>query len=313
MKSSKIRVNKTTLYCSILGAGVSLFLAGDSLKGITAVSMPPKAAVIAINPDDWSSLVSAVQKRASRYGGNVGYVIKDFSSGQVATSNEEGSFRSASLIKFPILCAAYQAAEDRRFSLTMPITLTQKDKRGGSGILKFTPNGQVFTNRELLELMIVHSDNTATELLVRQLGIDYLKETFAKLGLKDTIITADGFKLTSRRVQDDNMTSARDMAYLLEKIYKKELVSAKASEEMLLIMKHQKMRDRLPRYLPSGWEIAHKTGLLRHACHDVGIVFSPKGDYMICVLTSEQRTYKNAKSLIASIARITYGYYGKAS
>jgi beta-lactamase class A len=107
------------------------------------------------------------------------------------------------------------------------------------------------------------------------------------------------------------MTSPRDMAFLLEKIYKRELVSAEASDEMLLIMKHQHMRDRLPRFLPSGWEIAHKTGLLRKACHDVGIVFSPQGDYMICVLTSHDATYKMAKGFIASMARITFDYYGR--
>lgn len=311
MTVNNVRLKKTTLYCSILGAGLSLFLAGDNLRPLASVPQPLKASVISINPDDWQSLASAVQKRAGRFSGNVGYVIKDFSSGQTAAINDDEAFPSASLIKFPILCAAFQAVEEHRFALSAPVSLLRKDRRGGSGILKFAPVGQVFTNRELLEAMIVHSDNTATELLVRQLGIEYLQDTFLKLGLRDTVITPQGFNLTSRHVSGDNMTSARDMAYLLEKIYKRELVSASASEEMLTILKHQKLRDRLPRYLPSGWEIAHKTGLLRKACHDVGIVFSPKGDYMICVLTSEQRTYKNAKQLIASIARITYGYYGR--
>jgi beta-lactamase class A len=101
------------------------------------------------------------------------------------------------------------------------------------------------------------------------------------------------------------------MAYLLEKIYRRELVSPEASDQMLDIMKHQHLRDRLPRFLPTGWEIAHKTGLLRKACHDVGIVFSPKGDYLICVLTSHDSTYKMAKRFIATVGRITFDYYGR--
>ena len=80
---------------------------------------------------------------------------------------------------------------------------------------------------------------------------------------------------------------------------------------MLDILKHQHLHDRLPRFLPAGWEMAHKTGLLRKSCHDVGIVFSPKGDYMICVLTSHDVTYKNAKRFIASLGRITFDYYGR--
>ena len=71
------------------------------------------------------------------------------------------------------------------------------------------------------------------------------------------------------------------------------------------------MASRLAKGLPRGWEIAHKTGLLRKACHDVGIVFSPKGDYMICVLTSHDVTYKTAKRFIANVGRITFDYYGR--
>ena len=70
-------------------------------------------------------------------------------------------------------------------------------------------------------------------------------------------------RLTARQVADDNRTSPRDMAFLLEKIYKRDIVSVDASDQMMDILKHQKLRDRLPRFIPTGWEIAHKTGLLR--------------------------------------------------
>ena len=59
-----------------------------------------------------------------------------------------------------------------------------------------------------------------------------------------------------------------------------------------------------------GWQIAHKTGLLRKACHDVGIVFTPKGDYLICVLTGHQSSnYRMSKHFIASMGRLTFDYY----
>ena len=80
---------------------------------------------IAINPDDWQSLVKAVNTRANGYGGTVGFVIKDFKSGQVASGNADLAFPSASLIKFPILCAAFQAVEEGRLSLSMPVTQCQ--------------------------------------------------------------------------------------------------------------------------------------------------------------------------------------------
>jgi beta-lactamase class A len=311
MTHQHIQLNKSRLYGGLISLGLLLLLAGDNLRSMPLICALPKPQGIRINPDDWQSLAKAVSIRANRFGGTVGYVIKDFRSGQVASSGADQVFPSASLIKFPILCAAFQAAEEGRFSLSAPITLQRGDRKGGSGTLKFSPIGTVYTNRELLEAMIDHSDNTAAGLIVEQLGYDYLQKTFIALGLQDTIIRPEGFTLTSRRVHEDNMTSPRDMAFLLEKIYKRELVSADASDQMLDIMKHQHLRDRLPKFLPNGWEIAHKTGLLRRACHDVGIVFSPKGDYMICVLTSNDATYKTAKHFIASMARITYDYYGK--
>lgn len=284
-------------------------LMGDVSRPILQQKAAELAKSAAINPDDWKSFADALRQRSRRFQGSVGYVVKDLRSGEVVQTNEDEVFLSASLIKVPIMVAAYQAVEEGRLALSQQITLHRQDRRSGSGVLKWSPLGSVYTLRELLEYMIIHSDNTAAELIIQQMGFDYLQSTFDRLGMQDTEIHPDGFRLTSRRVVSDNRTSPRDMAYLLEKIYRSELVSRDASEDMLRILNDQKLRDRLPRYLPTGWKIAHKTGLLRRACHDVGIVFSPKGDYLICVLTSNQATYKNAKRFIASLGRITFDYY----
>jgi beta-lactamase class A len=262
-----------------------------------------------IDPDDWKSFAEVLRQRTRRYGGTIGYIVKDMRSGQVVAHNEDKVFPSASLIKLPILVAAFQAVDDGIVSLNQTFTLRRQDRRGGSGVLKFATTGTVYTLQELLEYMIIQSDNTAAEIIVQHLGFDYIRAAFRRLGLNQTEIHPNGFRLTGRRVANDNMTSAMDMAEVLERIYQRRLVSADASDRMMLILKHQKLRDRLPRYLPTGWEIAHKTGLLRRACHDVGIVFSPGGDYLICVLTSNTATYKQAKRLIASLGRITYDYY----
>jgi hypothetical protein len=207
MMKKKVRFDKTPLYTAAISVGLLTLLVGDSLRSMTVDPVPALTQVIAVNPDDWKSLADAVSARTEHFSGRVGYIIKDFKSGRVAGANADMSFPSASLIKFPILCAAFKAVEEGKLSLSTPVTLQRSDKKGGSGVLKHSPTGSVYTNRELLEYMIGNSDNTAADLLVRQLGYDYLQKTFTQLGLQDTRITPEGFKLTSRRVDEDNMTS----------------------------------------------------------------------------------------------------------
>jgi beta-lactamase class A len=89
---------------------------------------------------------------------------------------------------------------------------------------------------------------------------------------------------------------------------------------MLDILKKPKaVASRLAKGMPPGWEIAHKTGLLRQACHDSAIFLSPNGDYAITVLTGQNRSYSQAKDFITKLAKVTFknyagpNYYAKAT
>jgi beta-lactamase class A len=107
----------------------------------------------------------------------------------------------------------------------------------------------------------------------------------------------------------ENYTSAKDMALVMEKIYRKELINADVSKRSLELLKNQKINDRIPVKLPDGVTVAHKTGLERYVCHDVGIVFTEKGDYLIVVLTKTKKGFRQAKMFIADMALETYNYY----
>jgi beta-lactamase class A len=137
-----------------------------------------------------------------------------------------------------------------------------------------------------------------------------MQNQFPRMGLVYTELYPEGLNLTSGRVRYENYTTAREMNYLFEKIYKGEMVTRFASELMLEILKGRRTRrTRLAKKLPAGWTMAHKTGLLRKACHDSGIVFSPQGDYAITVLTGRNRSYSEAKIFITEIGAITYKFY----
>jgi beta-lactamase class A len=101
------------------------------------------------------------------------------------------------------------------------------------------------------------------------------------------------------------------MAYILEKLYRRQFLSREVSEKCLALLNQQKINDRIPKALPEDEvSVAHKTGLERHICHDAGIVYTPKGDFLICVLVKHgNRFAKPAKKLISDIALASYNFY----
>ncbi|MDP2830873.1 MAG: serine hydrolase, partial [Candidatus Omnitrophota bacterium] len=223
--------------------------------------------------------------------------------------NKDRLFPSASLAKVPIMAACFLAAKEGRIKLDRQVVLRNSDKFSGSGILKDIRPGVTFTVEELIGLMVEDSDNTATNMLTSMVGIDYLNSVFNSLGLKNTNLSrriAD-FNLRDRGIE--NYTTAEDIALLLERIYRRRLISRDLSEKCLRVLKLQRVNDRIPKYLPVDVTVAHKTGLERSVCHDAGIVFSCKGDFLICVLTKHANPNAVAsKNFIARAALYTYVY-----
>ena len=217
--------------------------------------------------------------------GQAGILIKDLRSNWEISYDKDRLFPSASLAKVPIMCACFLASEEGKIKLDQQVVLKSSDKLAGSGILKDVQPGAIFTVEELIGLMVYDSDNTATNMLTSMVGIDYLNNIFNSLGLKNTNLSrrvAD-FNLRDRGIE--NYTTAQDIALLLEKIYRRELINQDLSEKCLRVLKLQRVNDRIPKYLPMNISVAHKTGLERNVCHDAGIIFSCKGDFLICVLT----------------------------
>ncbi len=279
-----------------------------------AVSAPPEASQ-ADSPEtplsdlEWDAMVLALSKASLSYPGRVGIYLKDLRTGRTWSYQPDRLFPAASLIKVPIMVAVFDKIARGELSLETRIRLTGKDRRGGSGSLKWAREGTALSVMELLYKMITESDNTAAQMIIDHIGYSYLELAFRRIGLVYTNITPEGMSLSSGRVARENYTTPREMALLVDRLYAGAMVDRDSSQLMLDLMKHNKGRTRLRKGLPIGWEIGHKTGLLRRSCHDVGVVFSPRGDYIIAVLTGDVPSYASAKRFIARMARLTYGYY----
>lgn len=213
------------------------------------------------------------------------------------------------------MAALFADVEDGRIRLDGSLQYRRKYRRDGAGTMKWARDGSRFTISALVHTMISKSDNTATAMVISLLGYDRLNERFSQFGLTETRIAPTGMSLASRLDPSlDNWTTPEEMGRLLEKIYRHDILKNDGlSDLMLEIMKGANSRSRLARDLPSHWQLARKTGLLRKNCHDVGIVFAPDGDYIICVMTGDNRTYAGAKGFISDVGRQTYAYYAPNS
>jgi len=301
---------KFLLALFIVCAGFAVYYGSVWLKGRLAPPIEQKKVVESpIRDDEWAEMTAALLTMSDSYRGHVGIYLMDLQTGKTWEYNPDRLFPSASLIKVPIMASVFEKIKLGAITMDTRLKLTRRDRVGGSGSLKWVRNGTSLSVMEIIYKMITESDNTATRMLIDYVGMDYLSRTFRELGLVNTNISQEGMSLASGHVANDNFTTAREMAMLMEKIYGGELVNREASEEMLEVLKHNKSHNRLRKGLPMGWEIGHKTGLLRKSCHDVGIVFSPRGDYVIAVLTSNVPDYTSAKNFIARVAKLTYKYY----
>ncbi|MEF3280297.1 MAG: class A beta-lactamase-related serine hydrolase [Elusimicrobiota bacterium] len=262
-----------------------------------------------MSDERWSDLTENLRNLCDNYKAHVGVYLKDLKTQKTWEYNADRLFRSASLIKLPIMIAVMNKVEEKQISLDTELTITDKDRMDGSGSLKWAREGTTLSLLEIIYRMITDSDNTATKLLIDYFGIEYFKSAFRQMGLAYTNITLEGMSLTSGRVAKENYTTPREMAYLLEKIYRKEMVSKSMSEMMLDILKRNRSRSRIRKGVPLSWQVGHKTGLLRKSCSDVGIVFSPHSDYILAILLDDVPSYRSGKEFIAKIARVTSEFY----
>ncbi len=277
----------------------------------------------------WIALKKSLESEVSNFQGEAGIIIEDLNMGWKITLNNDKLFPSASVVKIPIMAACFYAAHEGKISLKDNLTLKASSKVPGSGVLKNTAVGSKFTVEKLIELMITESDNTATNMLIDLLTFDYLNSFFKNTGLIHTNLSRKMMDFKYRTKGVEKYTTAADIAYILEKIYRREFLNKVISERCLALLLRQKVNDRIPAKLPSDVKVAHKTGLERNVCHDAGIVFIPLetierqgrskvslsgftpqgGHFLICVLTESKSNTKKAKEFISNLSLYIYNNY----
>lgn len=243
--------------------------------------------------------------------GNVGVAVENLKTGEVIMINEDMVFPSASTIKLVVMSEILKEVKEGKHSLDEIIKVTNGMKTGGDGILKELNAGHGFTLKEIITLMIIISDNTAANILIDMAGTDNVNAMAQKLGMQNTKLQRKMMDSAAVRAGRENLTCAKDMHHILKLIYEGKDIDAQYSNIMLDIMKRQQVVGRLNLYLPDDVVIAHKTGDLDRLEHDVGIVYLPCCEYIICVLTNKTETNKDGREIIGKISKAVYDNYVK--
>jgi beta-lactamase class A len=241
-------------------------------------------------------------------GGRAGVWFRHLATGETAGLDADTAFPAASVIKVPILVEALRQAEAGRVYLESLYSVHESHKVGGSGVLKDMHSGLAVSLRDLLTLMIIVSDNTATNMAIDLVGMQAVNETAGRLGLRETALRRKMMvSITARpdyTLAMDNTISARDIGALLVLLAGGKAVSPAADAAALDILLRQQVNDRIPLLLPREARVAHKTGELSATRHDAGIIYGAGGPlYVLAVLTRELVDPPQAARQIAELSR----------
>jgi beta-lactamase class A len=246
-----------------------------------------------------------------------GIAIQHVESGEETRINADAVFPTASVFKVPVLVEVFKQARAGRFDLDDRLELKTRYKTLTTGVLLQLQDGLKLTVRDLMMLMTIVSDNTATTMLMELVGPENITATMHGLGLTSievnmTVhemflhafgvpdqpdISVEALRERAREVQmdyqsrtfsrdkDNNVSSAADMTRLVAMIYKGEVVDRAACDEMLSILSHQQYNSRVPRYLP-WYTVCHKTGTMRGLRNDSGIIYCNENSHVAFTIFS---------------------------
>ncbi len=258
----------------------------------------------------------------SAHGGEVAVTIEHLASGDSFRYRSDVVMPTASLIKLPLMVAVYHSVGRGELNLETPIILREDDKVAGSGILTdHFSAGATMPLRDYVRLMIRDSDNTATNVVIDQVGLAATADLMESLGMSNTklhskVYRGDTSIFAARSKQFGiGSTTANEMVSLLRMLHKQKLGDESNTRLMMAHLASCDDRSKLARYLPPGTKIFHKTGAIGNCRTDAGIIETATGPVAVCVLTNKNtdQTWSDeneAELLCSKIGRVIVERFG---
>lgn len=294
------------------------------MKKIALVSFLALSTITSAAPAD---LQTKLQEMASKHLGKVALYAKNLKTGDTVAIDADVPVQTASVIKLPIMIEAMYQVKTGKLKLDQRLRLTKDNQVPGSGVLPFLSPGLDLTLEDTITLMMILSDNTATNMTIDAVTIPAVNKRIESMGLKNTYLYKKVYKPAEGPMPSDQKkfglgkTTAREMAVAMESVERCEIGDAALCKRMLEIMRNQQYRNMIPHYIetvdtsetPSA--IADKIGALDAVRNDVALVFTKSGPLVISIFTYENKDQSwvpenEAELLIARMAKLIVDTWG---
>lgn len=221
--------------------------------------------------------------------GKIGCYYKNLATGETCTYHADIPVVAASVIKLYVMVEAFAQAEEGKLAMDQEVTIHRKDCVPSCGVLTYLHDEVKLQVIDLITLMIIVSDNTATNVLIDLLGIDKINARIRSLGFEKTILNRKLYDEEKAKLGLQNYITAEEAGALLEMMYRGTLVSEAASARMISILKDQQLNHKIPyliEQMPQAPQIAHKTGEDDGTTHDVAVIFA-KEPFILCICSND--------------------------
>ena len=263
----------------------------------------------------WKKLDTRVSETVENFDGVMGVAIVDLTDGRTILKNADRVFPTASSIKIAILLELYRQEQEAREGAQGKARLNDVhdiDPRamvGFSSIMEgLTPGLTKVTNHDLAQFMIAVSDNTASNVLADRLGMENVNATLRSLGLTKTLLRRHMMDFEAAKRGDENVSTPREMAKLLEAIYRGKALNKELTAEFIKQLSTLKESE-LQHDIPQEVQVANKPGNLKGVRTDSGIVFAKNRPFVISVMTENARNIHVASARICSLALEAFRYF----
>jgi len=289
------------------------------VAGITTLSAQPRQSPL-------QRLQSSIERITASVNATWGIYVKSIETNEEVAIGADRQMETMSTIKIPLMIEVFEQIKAGKFKLTDKYTFDAADLRGGTGVIRSLEPGAVLTVKDLITLMVIVSDNTATDVLYKMVGgPDAVNRRMEALGLQKTraqTLAAPWFEALRSASSTEafyregkhpfGLTTPREMGSILEKMERGLLVDKPSSELMLQIMRGQLYRTRIPRYI-TGYRIPHKTGdFLPYVGDDVGMLEAPGRTIVVSIFTGNHfgsgEMLENAIGLVAKEVADYFSY-----